>query len=123
MRKWSIEATRLLFAMVLSLLSAGCASTTCCFTTVQETDSAIRYFVLGFGIISVPKPKEDSRILAVRTTAIGLVVTNQPGLSMGLGYSSSSAIVIPGDTNGAVVEISTCTDGGISAKATSGENN
>lgn len=116
-----IKAMRKLLSIIAMLFMGGCANTTCCLTTVQETDSAIRYVVIGFGVISIPKQKQNEMdgILATKMTAVGLVVTNQPGLKVGLGYSSSSVITVPNDTNNTVVEVSTCADEGMSVTAKS----
>jgi len=102
------------------VLVSGCAGTTCCITSTQETEDSIRYVVIGFGVISIPKPKTSDGILATRMQATGLMLSNQPGLQFALGYSSSSLVAVPGNTNNAIVEVRTCgPDVGISVNAKS----
>lgn len=117
-----IKAARGLLVVSATVLTTGCASTACCLTTAHETEGSIRYTVIGFGVISIPKPKEQEEIFAAKMKAVGLVVTNQPGLKVGLGYSSSSVISIPSNTDNAVVEVRTCGDDGISVNAKSSRN-
>jgi hypothetical protein len=99
-------------------LLAGCASPGCCVATTQDSDGAIRYLIIGFGVVSIPKPPTQENIIATNMQAIGLVFSNQPGLKMSLGYSSSSLIAINSRTENAIVEVRACKiDDGISVSA------
>lgn len=121
MRTKCLKTFSVSLSILVALLTASCASTTCCLTSIQETDNATRYVVIGFGVITIPKQKGVDGILATKTKAVGLVVTNQPGLNVGLGYSSSSVVAIPSDTSNTVVEVSTCMDEGIFVNAKSSQ--
>lgn len=108
-----------LILITLALIS-GCTTTTCCFATKQESNASVRYWVFGFGVVTLPKPNTDNEILATKMQSVGLAISNQPGLKMGLGYASSSVIAVPADTDNTVVEASTCaSDDGIKITAKS----
>ena len=111
-------------AMVTALASGviGCTSVDCCITATYERPDAVHYVVVGFGIISVPKPQGQIGVLATNLMAVGLVASDQPGLRMGLGYSGSSVVAIPSDTKNALVEVSTCGTSGLLITAKTDED-
>jgi hypothetical protein len=49
--------------------------------------------VIGFGIVSVPLTNAPNTRVT-KTQAIGLIVSDQPGIKVGLGYSSSTVVQI-----------------------------
>lgn len=95
----------------LVMLTSGCANTTCCLVKQGGSENAIRYMVIGFGSVSIPKPKADDEIFASKMKAVGLMVANQPGLKFGLGYTSSSVVTVPSQAKNAVVEVRACDAG------------
>ena len=64
--------------------------------------------VLGFGIVSVPSPSGTNQPAAqvTKTQAIGLVLSDQPGIKAGIGYSSSVVTQIHTNQN-VLVEVKT----------------
>jgi hypothetical protein len=60
--------------------------------------------VVGFGIVSVPATNAPNTQVA-KTQAIGLIVSDQPGIKLGLGYSSSTVVQIATNQN-ILVEVS-----------------
>lgn len=95
---------RALIAAELACLT-GCSSIDCCF--VINDAKHVRHFVIGVGIVRTPAPEVGSNILAVNSKALGIVVSDQPGLKLGLGYSDSSVVSIPSNVD-AITEVSTC---------------
>ena len=119
-RPMSSNMVRASIVAVSVMLVSGCASTGYGFTVPHETEDAIHYVVIGFGVIAIPRKKTDDGVLATNVKAAGVMVTDQPGLKFGLGYSSSSVVAIPKNTNNALVEVRTCrNEEGISVTAMS----
>lgn len=120
MRSNFSSSIKIAFIAGIYIQLLGCTGTNCCFTTTHESKDSTHYIVIGFGVITIPKSSTDDEILATKMQSLGLVVSNQPGLKVGLGYSFSSVIAVPIDTNNTVVEASTCKSGsGINLSAIS----
>lgn len=101
------------------LLAAGCGHLSCCLAVKAESADSTRYLVLGLGVIAVPQTQaQQNGIVATRMQALGLVISGQPGLKVGLGYSSSSVVAVPLGLGDATVEASSCTPGGVTVRAT-----
>lgn len=97
-----------LLILLAAALNTACTTASCCLTTADESSDAIHYVVIGFGIVSIPKPKAPDGVMAANMNALGLAVSNQPGLNIGLGYSSSSVVSIAAEAKNAVVEVRMC---------------
>ena len=91
---------------LLCFILSGCSGLSCCLTLPMAGKSSIHYVVFGLGIISVPKPDTQTAILATKTQVLGLVVSDQPGAKIGVGYSSGSVVAIPDGAEDVRVEIS-----------------
>jgi hypothetical protein len=94
--------------IIIIFIVAGCSSSPCCISTKFETDNFINYIVIGFGIVSVPKPAMKSGAYAAKTKSLGIMLSDQPGLKSSIGYATSSVIVVPENTNNTIIEASTC---------------
>ncbi len=92
----------ILFCLALS----GCTGLGCCLTLPVQGESSIHYVVLGLGIVSIPKPDTQTAILATKTQTLGIVVSDQPGAKVGVGYNSGSVVTIPDGAKDVRVEIS-----------------
>jgi hypothetical protein len=92
----------LLFAVLL--LTNGCAGTG---LVVRTPDSGntnrVRYWVLGFGVVSVEAPERPAACV-VQTRAMGLHVASSPTPRLSLGYSFSHTTAIPEDAQ-IVIEV------------------
>jgi hypothetical protein len=89
------------------LLLTGCKAIKCCLTIpADHTGDSISYLVIGVGVITVPKPEKQTAVLATKAEILGINISNQPGLKVGLGYSSSSVVEIPDNAEDVRVEIS-----------------
>ncbi len=54
----------------------------------------------------MPKPEAQTAILATKMQTLGVVLSDQPGTKLGLGYSSSQVVAIPDGAKDVRVEIS-----------------
>jgi len=83
------------WCVILFLLLTGCASYT--------KDGTRHTIVLGFGIVSTPAIP-DAEVTAVKTSVVGVTLSDVPGLRFGVGYSSATSVVV--NTNAqAIIEI------------------
>lgn len=70
---------------------------------VPYTSNGMRHIVvLGFGIVSVPSATNAPGTQVTKTQAIGLVLSDQPGIKAGIGYSSSLVTQVAPNQNVAV---------------------
>lgn len=103
------------FCLVLS----GCSGLNCCLSLPVQGNSSIHYVVLGLGIVSIPKPNAQTAILATKTQALGVVVSDQPGAKVGLGYTSGNVVAIPDGAVDVRVEISQSPGGNVTVTSPS----
>jgi hypothetical protein len=116
----SHSLSRALCLLLLSIFVVGCLAG--CVAPVNDSASSVKYMVIGFGVLEVPKAPTNSNITATNLKSFGLAISDFPAFSLGLGYSSSSVIAVPADTPNTVVEVSTCPAGdGIRVHKTSDE--
>jgi hypothetical protein len=74
--------------LAVAMAAAGCLATlTSCLRTT-DPDGTTHHLILGFGVVSV---KEAPRKAMTVTSAnvVGVHVSDQPGMKVGFGYSSS----------------------------------
>ncbi len=69
-------------------------------------DGTIHHVILGFGVVSVPANNDKSSVVATRSETLGIHVSDQPGVRVAIGYTSSSTIAVPETTENIVVEVS-----------------
>ncbi len=84
-----------------ALLLSGCVS-----FPLTDKDGTTHYVIIGFGVVSVPEVKGEAAVRVVRVQALGLTVTDQPGLKVGLGLVSSSTVSVPSGAKDVRVEVS-----------------
>ncbi|TAJ33339.1 MAG: hypothetical protein EPO64_01070, partial [Nitrospirae bacterium] len=80
----AIALTGLLLATVLM---AGCV------VSIPGKGNATHHLIIGVGVVTVNEPKEQA-VLATDTQALGLSLSDRPGLKLGLGYSSSTVVTV-----------------------------
>ncbi len=96
-----------LLAIVTAMIALpGCSSFGCCMTVSVDGEDSQHYVILGIGVVSIPKPGTETAILATQSQALGLHISDQPGMKLGLGYSTSSTVAIPDHAEDVRVEIS-----------------
>lgn len=103
----------------LSLFINGCSTLACCLTLPVEENGSIHYLVIGLGMVSIPKPNADTAVLATKHQVLGVVVSDQPGAKMGVGYTSGSVVAIPHEAKDVRVEITNSPGGNISITSSS----
>jgi hypothetical protein len=82
-----------LFAIILS----GCIC-------IPGKGGTRHYVIVGFGIVSVNE-SEDA-ITATQTQALGVSISDRPGLKLGIGYASSTVVTVAPGAEDVRVEIS-----------------
>lgn len=87
--------------MKTALTTLLLALLTSCSTTGK--DGTKRYYVLGFGVVSVNNTNPASASVC-RMKTIGLGVSDMPGLWAGLGYADSTTVTVP-TTNSVLIEV------------------
>lgn len=98
---------RYLIILIALVGLSGCTTIGCCFSFANsKKDSSINYFIIGFGLLTVPKPEVQTAILATKMQALGAIISDQSGIKLGLGYSSSQVVAIPNSAKDVRVEIS-----------------
>jgi len=91
--------------MILAL--SGCGSIRCCPTIMfQNNVESLNYLIIGVGIVTVPKPDVDTAVLATKFQALGVSVSDQPGMKLAIGYTSSSVVAIPDNAADVRVDVS-----------------
>src|SRR5437762_14331078 len=65
----------------LSVIINGCSRLACCMSVpLRGSHDSIHYLVIGLGLISVPKPEQETVVLATKMQALGVSITDQAGL-------------------------------------------
>jgi hypothetical protein len=84
---------------LLSIVISACA------IPIQGKNGTIHHLIIGIGVVST-HDGGDTGVLAIKSQAVGLQVSNQPGLKFAAGYSSASVVSVPETTDNIVVEVS-----------------
>jgi len=93
-RRWQV-----LGCLLLVVLLSGCVG------QMQTNDGTTHYLIIGFGIVSVGRSPADT-VQATRMTAVGLSVSDQPVLKLGLGYASATVVTVPQGAQDVRIEVS-----------------
>ncbi|WP_051361111.1 hypothetical protein [Desulfuromonas sp. TF] len=72
---------------------------------LKDRSGSIHYLIIGAGVVTVPKNHHETAVLATRSHALGVVVSDQPGVKMGVGYLSSQVLAVPEGAEDVRVEI------------------
>jgi hypothetical protein len=87
---------RFILTFALTALMNGC---------VPVTSNGVRHtLVLGFGVVSTPAIEKPAAQIT-KTKAIGLVLSDQPGMKAGIGYASSTVTQVRTNQN-LIVDVS-----------------
>jgi hypothetical protein len=71
------------------LLLAGCSG-----LPIHGKDGTVHYLIVGLGVVSTPTTNRTAAVVT-DVRALGLSVTDGPGLKCALGYGSSTTVRIP----------------------------
>lgn len=86
----------IVLALVLFIMS-GCVA-------IPGQGGTKHYLIVGVGIVSVNE-SEDA-VTATQTQALGISLSDRPGLKLGIGYASSTAVTVAPGTEDVRVEVS-----------------
>jgi hypothetical protein len=86
-------------AIVTFMLLSGCI------VSVSGEGGSSHHVIIGFGIVSVNEDP-DKAVVATDVYALGLSLSDRPGLKVGLGYSSGTVVSVAPDAEDVRVEIS-----------------
>ena len=85
---------------VLIIVCTGCIP--------LRTKDSTHHVVLGIGVVSIPRsssivPEEEPRV--VKAQYLGVLVGDQPGARLGIGYGNSISTIVPTNRN-VIIEVS-----------------
>lgn len=89
----------LMFVLVSIYFIFGCSICIPC------KNGTTHHLIIGIGMVSINE-SIDSAIIITDVNAIGLTVTDRPGLKFGLGYTSSLVMAVPDNALDVRAEIS-----------------
>lgn len=62
---------------------------------VKGKEGTKHFIIIGFGIVRVNRPEGKTAALITDSQALGINVSDQPGLKLGIGYSSCTVTTVP----------------------------
>lgn len=65
---------------------------------IKGKEGTKHFIIIGFGIIRVNKLEGETAAIVTDSQALGINVSDQPGLKFGVGYSSSTVLTVPDAT-------------------------
>jgi len=77
-----------------------------CAIPVKDNSETLHYMVVGFGVVSIPAVQQSLAVQAVKSQILGVGISNQPGISLSIGYASNLITKIPEDAEDIRVELS-----------------
>jgi hypothetical protein len=91
----------------LAALAMGCTSTRTAGVVVPipAGGGTTYHLILGFGVVRV-NDANPSAAVVTDAQSFGLVVSDRPGIKLGLGYASSSVVSVPTEAKDVCVEVS-----------------
>lgn len=117
MKKPFHDCMEFISTLLICLSLIGCSEIGCCLKIPVSGNDSIHYLIFGLGIVSIPKANENSTksaIFATKTQSLGVIISDQPGAKVGVGYTSGSVINIPDGAHDVQIEISPIPGGGVS---------
>ena len=97
MRNLSFSITSII---ILSILNSSCS------IPIKGKNTTVHHLIIGIGLVTTTEEESNTGVLAIKTQAIGLQFSDQPGLKFAAGYSKSSVVSVPETTENIVVEVS-----------------
>jgi hypothetical protein len=89
------------------MILSGCSVPSCCVSYgFKDGKGTIHYLILGFGLVTVPKLDKETAVIATRVHALGISISDQPGLKLAIGYSASNSVSVADGAEDVRVEIS-----------------
>lgn len=66
--------------------------------TIKGKEGTKHFIIIGFGIVRVNRSEGETAAVVTDSQALGVNVSDQPGLKFGVGYSSSTVLTVPDST-------------------------
>lgn len=88
---------------VLAFLVLHGAVSSC--VAIPGKNGTVHYLIVGFGIVSVNESQSQA-VIATDAHTLGISISDQPGLKLAVGYSSSTVVTIPDGAEDVRVEVS-----------------
>ena len=66
--------------------------------TIKGKEGTKHFIIIGFGIVRVNRPEGETAAVVTDSQALGINMSHQPGLKLGVGYSSSTVLTVPDGT-------------------------
>ena len=63
--------------------------------TIKGKEGTKCFVIIGFGIVRVNRPEGETAAVVTDSQALGISVSDQPGLKLGVGYSSNTVLTVP----------------------------
>ncbi|HJU06221.1 MAG TPA: hypothetical protein VJ692_13815 [Nitrospiraceae bacterium] len=99
------STTDLLYGGLRRSLILGAVLLGGCTLPIQGQGNTTHHLIVGVGVCSVNDPK-DKAVVTTDTHALGLSVSDRPGLKFGLGYSSSTVVTVGDGAEDVRIEVS-----------------
>jgi hypothetical protein len=87
--------------LVFGLAAATCGCFHLCYTGKDETR---HHLIIGVGVVRVSDPQAEFAV-ASSVRALGVSVTDRPGMRFAAGYSSSDVVLVPEDAEDVRIEV------------------
>ncbi|MBI5394110.1 MAG: hypothetical protein HZA91_02310 [Verrucomicrobia bacterium] len=85
--------------------AGGCVSVQDGHVVCRDKQGTTHHVIVGFGVVRVNESNPGAAVVT-STDALGIAVTDQPGLKVGLGYSSSTVVAVPDGATNVLIETS-----------------
>lgn len=88
-----------------ALLLAVCSVSACCGIHWSAEDGTYHHLILGVGIVSHKQGRGDTELTAVRTTALGLHVTDAGPAAASAGLTARTVVLVPDGARNTCAEV------------------
>lgn len=88
---------RLISIALIPIILSGCIA-------IPGKGGTKHYLIIGFGVVSVNE--SDDAVMATQTQALGVSISDRPGLKLGIGYASSTVVSVAPGAKDVRVEVS-----------------
>ena len=90
---------------VVLMVGAAATATGCLDLRVPGRDGAVHHVIIGFGVVTENRSHETA-LLATSVQAVGVNISDRPGLKLGIGYSAATVVSVPDGAEDVRAEIS-----------------
>jgi len=102
------------------LIAVGLLSVSACAPFSRaDADGTLHYYVIGFGVVSVPAANNQNGVTAVSHQAVGLTIIDHPGMRLNFGYSQGVVTTVAPGAEDVRVAVSAAPGGVLTVDAES----